>query len=188
VAPTPVSPTPTRSRYLAWLGPATTVAGGYSSEPLVAFGLLLGARAVGPGFSPGFQLTPSWGKTGTTGPAATGGTFAWALARLDACPLQVFLARSLTLEPCVAAELGQVSARGRSLGIVPVSRERWWFAAGATVSLHLSFGPWFARLGGLALLPATRDEFVFRDPDRTIHQASWVLVGGTLGLGFQFGS
>jgi len=164
------------------------VAAGYASEPLIAVGLSLGARSVRPGFSPGFQLTPLWGKTGTTGPEATAGTFAWAMGRLEGCPLQLSLAEPLKVEPCAAAELGRLSARGDAVGITPVSRDRWWFAAGATLSLHLSLGSWFARLGGSALFPLTRDEFVFHDPDRSIHRAGLVVLGGSLGLGFQFGS
>ncbi len=180
-------PAPGRD-YVVWLGPAAAVAAGYAPEPLVSAGLSLGARSLRPGFSPGLQLAALWGKTGTTGPEAAGGSFAWALGRFEACPVQLSLARRLTFEPCVAAELGQLSARGASVGITPVNAERWWFAAGATFSLHLSLGPWFARLGMLALVPATRDEFVFRDPNRSIHQAGAVLGGGSLGLGFQFGS
>jgi hypothetical protein len=170
------------------LGPTAVVAAGYASQPLVAVGLSLGARSVRPGLSPGFQLTPLWGKTGATGPDATGGSVAWFMGRLEGCPLQLSLAQPLRFEPCAAAELGQLSARGASDGIVPVSADRWWFAAGATFSLHLSVGSWFARLGASAMFPLTRDEFVFRDPNRSIHQASPLVVGGSLGLGFQFGS
>lgn len=188
-SPAPVwKPAKPRTAYVVWLGPTLAAAAGYASEPLVAVGLSLGARAIRPGFSPGFQLTPLWGKTGTTGPEAAGGTFAWAMGRLEACPLQVALAQPLRFEPCAVAEIGRLSARGAAADITPVDRERWWFAAGASLSLHLSLGSWFARLGAFALLPATRDEFVFGDPERSIHQASSVLVGGALGLGFQFGS
>ena len=70
----------------------------------------------------------------------------------------------------------------------PVSADRWWLAAGVSPSLHLRWGSWFARLGGLVLLPATRDEFVFHDPERSIHQPSAIVAGASLGLGFQFGS
>ena len=187
--PPAVPPPPSQSdRYIMWLGPTATVATGYASEPLVAMGLSLGARSMRPGFSPGFQLTPLWGRTGATGPDASGGTFAWFMGRLEGCPVQLPVAQHLGFEPCAAAELGQLSARGASEGRVPVSRARWWFAAGATFSLHLSLGSWFARLGASALFPLTRDEFVFHDPDRSIHQASPVVLGATLGLGFQFGS
>jgi len=181
-------PPPLPARYVAWLGPTAMVAAGYASEPLVAVGLSLGARSVRSEFSPGFQLTPLWGKTGTTGPEATGGTFAWFMGRLEGCPLQLSLARPLTFEPCIAAEVGRVSAHGAAEGIVPVSEDRWWLAVGATFSLHLSLGSWFARLGGSALFPLTRDEFVFRDPNRTIHQATPIVPGATLSVGFQFGS
>jgi hypothetical protein len=98
------------------------------------------------------------------------------------------LARRLSFEPCAAAEIGSVSARGAGVAITPVAVERWWFAPGVTLSLHLSLGSWFARLAGLGFVPVTRDEFVFHDPNRTIHQANVVLVGASLGLGFQFGS
>jgi hypothetical protein len=194
-APTTTPTTPTAKPaavvspgFAAWLGPAASVAAGYASKPMVAVGLSLGVRSASDGFSPGFQLTPLWGGTGATGPAADGGVFSWAMGRLEGCPLRLKLAQALNFEPCLAAEIGRVSARGADAAITPVSVDRWWFAAGATLSLHFSRGFWFARLGGLLLVPATRDEFVFRDPDRTIHQASPLLVGGSLALGFQFGS
>ncbi len=189
--PAPAATTPVLARspgYVAWLGPAATVSVGYASEPLVALGLSLGVRSAGRGFSPGFQLTPLWGKTGATGPEAAGGTFSWAMGRLDACPVRLAVARPIAFEPCAVAEIGRLSARGAAAGITSVDPERWWFAAGATLSLHFDLGSWFVRLGTFALFPATRDEFVFHNPNRTIHQASWLVVGAGLGLGFQFGS
>ncbi|HEX2872570.1 MAG TPA: hypothetical protein VHP33_14975 [Polyangiaceae bacterium] len=186
VPPPPV--TAPSNGFVAWLGPAASVGLGYVSEPLISVGLSLGARSPKNGWSPGFQLTPMWGGTGETGPTAAEGAFSWAMGRLEGCPLRLALAEPLSFEPCVAAEIGRVSARGTAAEITPVSVERWWFAAGATFSLHFSRGAWFARAGALLLVPATRDEFVFRAPDRTIQKASPGLVGGTLALGFQFGS
>jgi hypothetical protein len=185
--PQPAAPAPSKG-FVAWLGPAATVGLGYAAEPLVAVGLSLGARSPKNGWSPGFQLTPLWAGTGETGPAAAGGAFSWAVGRLEGCPVRLALAEPLSFEPCVAAEIGRVSARGTAAEITPVSVERWWFAAGPTFSLHFSRGSWFARAGALLLVPATRDEFVFRAPDRSIQQASPLLVGGSLALGFQFGS
>jgi hypothetical protein len=186
-APPQLAPAPNQG-FVAWLGPAASVGLGYAAEPLVAIGLSLGARSPKNGWSPGFQLTPLWAGTGETGPAAPGGAFSWAVGRLEGCPLRLALAAPLSFEPCVAAEIGRVSARGTAAEITPVSVERWWFAAGPTFSLHFSRGSWFARAGALLLVPATRDEFVFRAPDRSIQQASPLLVGGSLALGFQFGS
>jgi hypothetical protein len=191
-APAPSTP-PARPRdpshYLAWLGPSASVAGGYAPEPLISLGLALGARRVRPGLSPGLQLTALWGKTGTTGPSAASGVFAWAVGRLEACPLQLRLSARVTLEPCVAAEAGRLSARGADQQIdEPVTAERWWFAPGATLAAHVSLGNFFLRFGALGLIPVTRDEFVFFGPLRSVHQASPVVYGANLGLGFQFGT
>lgn len=187
LAPQPVPSAPNKG-FVAWLGPAVSLGLGYAAKPLVAVGLSLGARSPKNGWSPGLQLTPLWGSTGETGPATAGGAFSWALGRLEGCPLRLAATEALTFEPCVAAEIGRVSARATEAEITPVSVERWWFAAGGTFSLHFSRGSWFARAGALLLVPATRDEFVFRTPDRSIQQASPLLVGGSLALGFQFGS
>jgi hypothetical protein len=191
-APVPAAP-PARPRepghYLAWLGPNVGVAGGYAPEPLIGLGLALGARRVTSGISPGLQLTALWGKTGTTGPSAADGSFAWALGRLEACPLQLRLGARLAFEPCAAVEAGRLSARGADTQVdEPVTAERGWFAAGATLSLHVSLRHFFFRFATLGLVPATRDEFVFSDPDRTVHQASPFVYGASLGLGFQFGT
>ncbi len=183
----PVAPAPSKG-FVAWLGPAASFGLGYAAKPLLAVGLGLGARSPKNGWSPGFQLTPLWGGTGETGPATAGGAFSWAVGRLEGCPLRLPLAEPLTFEPCVAAEIGRLSARGTAAEITPISVERWWFAAGPTFSLHFSRGSWFVRAGALLLVPATRDEFVFRSPDKSIQQASPLLVGGNLALGFQLGS
>lgn len=176
-------------RYLVWLGPMVGVAGGYAPEPLITLGASLGARAaVRRGFSPTFQLTALWGKTGSTGPSAPDGTFAWALARLEACPAQLSLASLLALEACLVGEVGRLSARGAEGQIdEPVTANRWWVAGGAAFSLHFSAGRWFTRLGAHALFPATRDKFEFRNPDRTVHQAGLLAYGANVGLGFEFG-
>jgi hypothetical protein len=172
-----------------WLGPTASISGGYAPEPLITLGGSLGARAaVRRGFSPSFQLTPLWGKTGATGPSASRGDFSWAMARLEACPAHLNLAAPLQLEACVAAEAGRLSARGADGQVAaPVTADRWWVAAGVTASLHFRIDRWFARLGTQLLFPATRDEFVFRDPDHTVHQAGRVVYGSSLGLGFEFG-
>jgi hypothetical protein len=176
-------------RYAVWFGPAAGVDGGYAPEPLVTVGVSLGARVtLGSSFSPALQLTPLWGRTGSTGPAAEFGTFAWSMARLEACPVDFQLAKSLRLVPCLAGELGRLSARGRGSELYEATAvDRFWGAAGVTVALHLNLGSWFVRGSGEAIFPATRDEFLLRDPDRSVHRASAIGLGGRLGLGFQLG-
>jgi hypothetical protein len=202
VAPAPTAPRPVASplappvarrsepsaRYVAWLGPAVGVGLGYASEPLVTWGVSLGARsAVRSGFSPSFQLTPMWGKTGSTGPAAPDGTFAWAMARLAACPAELRPVPALSLEACAAGEVGRVAARGDAPTVEPVAVDRWWLAAGANLALHFSLGSLFGRVETQALFPATRDQFVFHDPDRRIHQAGVLVYGASLGVGVELG-
>ena len=183
----PASPTSTAPS--AWFGPAGGVLGGYAPEPLVSVGLSLGVRSLRRGWSPGVQLTPWWGKTGTTGPAADLVSISWATGRLEACPVFLVLAPRLSFEPCVAAEVGRLSARGADDVVEnPVTAERWWVAFGATLSLQWTGKVWFARAGGLLLFPATRDELVFRAPDQSVHQPKAALAGGTLALGFRFGT
>jgi len=156
---------------------------------LVTLGVSLGVRAAAKhGFSPSFQLTPLWGKTGSTGPEAYASRFAWAMARLEACPTELRLAPALSLEGCVAGEIGRLAANGSTSAVEqPSTVDRWWAAGGVALALHFSRGHWFARLDSLALFPFTRDRFVFRDPDQLVHQANALIYGANLGLGFQFG-
>jgi hypothetical protein len=187
VVPPPAAPPP--PHYLAWIGPVAGIVAGDAPKVVGLFGLALGVRRVSPRlFSPSLQLTPLWGKTGSTGPKTSAGEFAWAMGRLEGCPVSAVLSEYARLDPCAALEVGRLTARGADAQVaVPVPVERWWLAPGATVSLHLGFSGWFVRLSGMALFPVTRDEFVFLEPDRRVHQASPVVAGGSLGLGFQLG-
>ncbi|HVY25903.1 MAG TPA: hypothetical protein VHB79_05100 [Polyangiaceae bacterium] len=198
VAPPPKAPAPTTAapaspplndtRYGYWVGMAGSGVLGAAPKPLGLVGLSAGLRGVRERLlSPSLQLTAAWGKTGVTGPAGSPGEFTWALGRLELCPLSVSLSEPLRLDPCAALEVGRLTARGADTSVVPVTAERWWVAPGATVSLHAHFDSWFVRAGASALFPATRDEFVFREPNRSVHQASPVVVGVSLALGIQFG-
>lgn len=174
--------------YSAWLGPVAGVDVGYAPVPLVMLGFSFGARvSLGTWLSPMIQLTPSWGETGGTGPSAELGAFAWTLTRLEVCPLALPLTRSLTFSPCLAGEVGRLSAQGRSEQVQATFAERWWVAPGLTGALHLERGSWFARLGAEAIFPAIRDEFVLRNPERLVHQASVFAYGARLGVGFRLG-
>ena len=192
--PTPIAaslarPARATPRYVGWIGPAAEVMIGEAPKPLGLLGLSLGLRAVtGRTFAPSLQLSPLWGATGATGPSSSDSAFEWGLGRLEACPVSVRLARALRLDPCAVLEVGRVRAEGDEAAVEePVAVSRWWVAPGASTSLHWDGRGWFARLGGVALAPATRDEFVFSTPERRVHQASAVVVGAHLALGFQLG-
>jgi hypothetical protein len=149
----------------------------------------LGARLhSGETLSPSLQLTPLWGKTGVTGAASSLGEFAWTLGRVEACPLSFQVAAPVRIDPCAALEVGRLTASGKRGAVkVPGTVKRWWVAPGASLALHLTYQGWFLRLGGIALAPATRDEFVFTEPNRAVHQASRVVLGAFLALGCQWG-
>ena len=150
-------------------------------------GLSAGLRRIRSGISPALQLSALWGKTGTTGPEADEGAFGWALGRAEACPLQLRLSAGFAFEPCLTVEAGQLTARGDDDQVAePETARRLWLAAGSTLSLHWQQDHVFLRGAGLVLVPATRDEFVFSDPDRSVHQAGPVLAGVTIGVGFQW--
>jgi hypothetical protein len=176
-------------RYAAWFGPVAGAHTGYAPETLVTFGLSLGARfSWGSWFSPTLQLSPLWGKTGVTGPAADLSSFAWSMARLEACPVDVRLTPTLGLSPCFTGELGRLKARGNAEDVAPTTVDRWWVAPGVAAALHLQVGSWYLRLSGEGVFPAVRDEFVFSNPERSVHRPSAFVYGARLGLGFQLGS
>jgi hypothetical protein len=91
------------------------------------------------------------------------------------------------LVPCAAGEVGRLGARGSGPRLEPLSADRWWAAAGFSLSLHLSLAHWFGRLGAQGLFPATRDEFVFVDPEKRVHTPSVFVYGVSLGVGFELG-
>jgi hypothetical protein len=186
----PPAPPPPSSplRYVAWFGPVVGADAGYAPEALVTLGLSGGARLVwGARLSSALQLTPLWGKTGTTGPAVDLGRFGWSLARVEACPVEVRLTPVLTFSPCLAGEVGRLAARGEATSVVPTAVDRWWAAPGLTAALHLDLADWFVRLSGEGLFPVIRDEFVFRNPDLSVHRPSAFAYGARLGVGFQLG-
>jgi hypothetical protein len=80
-----------------------------------------------------------------------------------------------------------LAARGRGEQVEATAADRWWAAAGMTVGLRFERGAWFVRASGELLFPATRDEFVFRDPDRTVHRADAAAFGGRMALGILLG-
>jgi hypothetical protein len=109
------------------------------------------------------------------------------MGRLEGCPVLVPLAARLSLEPCLAAELGRLSARGAEGAVeVPTTAERWWASFGATLSVQWSGKRWFGRAGALLFYPASRYRLVFSAPERLVYQPG-LAIGGTIALGFRFG-
>lgn len=180
------SPTTARISF----GPRLETATGYAPDTLLMLGGTVSVRRVRNGawsaIEPRLSLSPLWGKTGSTGPVAPNAVFTWVMARLEACPLRFRLAAEISATPCVAAEGGRLTARGNTDEVqVTRTAKRAWAAAGMTLAFELRAGPWFSALGFHALLPFTRDEFVFLDPLRSVHRPGAVVAGGSLALGIE---
>ncbi|MCA9593859.1 MAG: hypothetical protein KC776_11130 [Myxococcales bacterium] len=82
--------------------------------------------------------------------------------RLEGCPVRLTLG-PLSALPCGGAELGRLSGQGSGIRN-PNGGAAWWAAATARGALELRPGAGLAlALSGGALLPITRDHFVFVD-------------------------
>ncbi len=65
--------------------------------------------------SPSFRLSvhTTLDTTVSAGQGGGGGSFAWAYGRAEACPVQIVFTASLVARPCVAIDVGALSAGGR---------------------------------------------------------------------------
>jgi len=184
------SPPPLRSRVpVTWWASATgEMVIGYAPKPLALLGASVGARAGAPPLSPSLELGGLWGETGVTGPASASGNFAWALGYLQGCPVSWLFALDTRLEPCVALDVGRLSARGSATRIeYPSSARRWWLDAGLHLAVRRNFKALFVRAAASALFPLVRDKFVFNPDNELVHRPSAAGFGAALSVGFEFG-
>jgi len=172
---------------------------------------LTGARAGGVGAFNGGSATPSaawggglfvqWTTPGFGAYRASGiyfvknetadANFQFVAARIDACPVRVALAHAVVLEPCLAFELGRVTATAKPSPAIGTSTERrWWLAGDALGRVRYLPAPWFfAELEGGLAVPFMRYAFVLgteTDPQGEVHRVpmvGWVL---DFGLGVRF--
>jgi hypothetical protein len=166
---------------------------------------LVGARAlVGGGFTDGWS-TPNaargvgpfaqWttagfgayrlGGTYFAGSESDRATFQFIAGRLDGCPIELPVARSIALEPCLALELGRVSATAKpGIGLSPSTERRLWVAGDLLARVRFTPIPWiFAELEGGASVPFTRFVFLLGTPGDVRGEVHRVPpVGWMLGL------
>lgn len=143
--------------------------GGKPSAPLSSFGLELTFLATLP-------------KTVETASS----TFWFTFARPELCSLGVGTSY-VALLPCLGAELGAVTGRGSDIADA-ATRTRFWaaFDVGPRLRANLS-DTWFFEADARLLVPLVRYEFVFRDPDTTVHEIPPLggLFGVKLGASFR---
>jgi hypothetical protein len=168
--------------------------------------VLIGARALGSGSFSGGSVTPDVARgvglfaqwtTPRFGAYRVGGTyfagaendrvtFKFVAGRLDGCPTEVRLARSISFEPCLALELGRVTATSRpAIDLAPTTERRWWVAGDLLARLRFAPIPWlFAEVEGGPTLPFTRYVFLLGnegDIRGEVHRVP--AVGWVLGFG-----
>jgi hypothetical protein len=183
----PPPPSKPRRKVLFSAGPLAGVAAGYTPVALVTVGGVLGLRSAAQSWlAPAFQLSLSWGKTGSTGPSAEGATFGYTLGRLEGCPVHWVLTPLLAISPCALLELGSVSAEGASAGVdVPEDAQRFWSSVGASLTLAGHAGAFFTRLDLYGAVPLTRYEFAYLEPFHSVFQPSVVVAGGVVAVGIE---
>ena len=116
--------------------------------------------------------------------------FSWLALRLDACPLEVKAFDRLTLQPCVGAHAGRITAAGQptpAAGARGRSAQRTWYDVTVAARLELRvLRTLYLEAQGDLIAPLTAYRFAFDNPDTEVYQVPDAAVAGFLGLGAHF--
>jgi hypothetical protein len=168
--------------------------------------LLAGARTLAAGGFEGGSATPAvglgaalfvqWTTAGRGAYRASGAyfvdtetglaSFRFFAGRLDGCPYEARVTRSIVLEPCLALEIGRVAATAKATPTLATSTERKWWVAGDLVGrARFAPIPWvFAEVEAGASVPFTRYVFLLGTPGDPRGEAHRVpAIGWVLGFG-----
>jgi hypothetical protein len=126
----------------------------------------------------GVELTALGTLTETIDTASS--RFWFTFARPELCSFGVVITRSLALVPCFGLELGAVTGAGSEIPEAS-TRTRFWAALDAELVLRIDVSErWFVEASGGVVVPLVRYEFVFRDPDTSVHTIP--ALGSVFGL------
>ena len=99
------------------------------------------------------------------------------------CSFELPPASALSVSPCLGFELGAVTGSGADLP-APSTETRLWAAGDALLRARLqATEAWFLELDGALVLPFTRYNFVFREPDTQIYRVPTLALAAGLRLG-----
>lgn len=174
-------------RWVPGAAAQTTLLGAVAPKALFTGGVRfeLAAHFASP-WSPTFALALLAGQTGTLSPTVELAQFRWLGGRLELCPLKLTFGAMLSLRPCALADLAALRATGDSAPH-PGEATRFWAATGALAALRWSpEGGFFVDAQAGALVPLTRDDFIFENPKILVHRPAAVGVTAALALGFSF--
>jgi hypothetical protein len=156
-------------------------------EPLLAAG-------IGATFEDRRQATPSLAlglsvlaaETGVVSPAAEHAEFRWTVLRMTGCPVRLGQADGLSVRPCAFSDLGTLRGRGEGPDQV-YTETRFWASAGLGLRASWEIGSRaFVHAAGGALLSLTQDDFVFRNPDQSVHEVPPLGATAEAGAGAYF--
>jgi len=113
-------------------------------------------------------------------------SFRFFFLRPELCSVRLRIGAALAAVPCIAVDLGMVSAGGSNIES-PRSDERFWAAAAVEGRLRYAVSStWFVQADLGLVFPFTRHRYYFRDPDTPIHAVPPLVATGTAGLGVAF--
>jgi hypothetical protein len=125
----------------------------------------------------------------TTAPERLDGasaSFGFLLGRPGVCAFGSRAGASVRVSPCLAVELGAITAEGNNIPRA-TSSTRFWAAAELFARVDLAFAEdGFVTLTAGAGLPFTRYEFLFLNPDTAIHRVPVLTAAGSARIGTRF--
>lgn len=155
-----------------WLSVGPSFRTGASPRPAFGASVGLEARPDVPSFplsAAGVELTFLRSLSARVGAASAG--FEFGLVRPRLCASALRLSSALFLAPCLAGELGFVSASGSRLP-EPRTQRRFWAGAEVAARLELRVSARLSlQLDSALVVNATRYQFVFEDPETAVYQA-----------------
>lgn len=180
-AQAPPEPDDTAAPWLVALGPTLEAA----VAPRIAYGgtveLAWHAPAGGALSAAGLELTYLGTPTHHTG--TTSSTFSYVFARPSLCSIALRWQAQSGIAPCLGSELGAVTGSGTG---VPYgsTRTRIWSTVDLGLRLFQTLGQqWFFELEGSLVLPITRYQFVFVDPNTPVYSVPSAASAASLRLG-----
>ena len=181
---------PTRRLQVASWEPRAVfdVSRGFSDDAIIWLGARAGAMAdVRLGQSPIGRIGADavFYESPRVTPALGSATFQVVAARLNVCPPALARGR-IALIPCVAAEIGRLSADGGSGRGVVSGRDirRTWLAAAQSLGVELTLRePYYLTLAAELREPLRTYRFIFENPETPIATVPRLEIGGALGAG-----
>jgi len=130
----------------------------------------------------GLEITALRALSTPVGTASS--SFDFVHGRPTLCLFALALSTEFRIMPCLAAELGVVIGRGSNIAAAS-TETRFWGAAEVGARARLELGrAWFVQADASLVLPLTRYDFVFEDPNTPIYTVPSLAAAAGAKLGW----